>query len=469
MLVDIAAERAVLSGLFNYGKDFLLDVDYLDIDCFSNDINQCLYKILVSILSEVEKADIPTVISKGGALGLSQIVDKKVEYINNIKEYGVTYENAVNLAKRIARLSIVRQAKVKLGDILQELDKSTGDEPVGEILSKIESPVVDFSLNVKQGDTAAPILLFDDSEQYIRHLADNPVQKIGYSTGFKLMDEAIGGGFRPGSITMFSLRTGVGKSHLARIFGVHNAKLGVKTLIIDTEMSKEDIVHRSFADFTDTTIRDIETGKFGYNQNTKDKLIQTAKEVKNIPLYYKSVAGKSFDEILSVCRRWLIREVGTDKNGNWNPSIIIYDYFKLMNMSGLKELSEHQLLGMYIHQLHDLCVQYKTACVSFIQSNRDGISNESLASLSQSDRLAWISDVVVMISQKSDEELQEDGPENGNLKLAVLKPRHGSNLLQTDRIFYQREGQFSRFREIGLKSQMRTNEGFEDSKEDVKF
>ena len=54
--------------------------------------------------------------------------------------------------------------------------------------------------------------------------------------------------------------------------------------------------------------------------------MQAAKQLNNIPYKYITIAGKSFEETLSIMRRWIVKEVGFDENGRTNPCMIIYDY-----------------------------------------------------------------------------------------------------------------------------------------------
>ena len=50
-LVDIAAERGVLAGLAKYGSSLNIELsDIIDINCFSKEFNQIIYKCFASIL-----------------------------------------------------------------------------------------------------------------------------------------------------------------------------------------------------------------------------------------------------------------------------------------------------------------------------------------------------------------------------------------------------------------------------------
>ena len=76
-LSDASAERAVLSGIFNYGEDAYYDVaDLLQESSFTIDSNIVLYKCFKHIFERNPntKLDIATIFSAAEELHLSSIV-----------------------------------------------------------------------------------------------------------------------------------------------------------------------------------------------------------------------------------------------------------------------------------------------------------------------------------------------------------------------------------------------------------
>lgn len=55
-LEDVAAERAVLAGLCQYGIDVLLDIDYIDTDYFVDDKNQIIFNCVKKALKDTQRA-----------------------------------------------------------------------------------------------------------------------------------------------------------------------------------------------------------------------------------------------------------------------------------------------------------------------------------------------------------------------------------------------------------------------------
>jgi len=204
---------------------------------------------------------------------------------------------------------------------------------------------------------------------------------------------------------------------------------------MDTEMTKEDHIHRILAMSSEIEISKIETGKFTDTPNSATKIKQAIDELKNSKLYHKSIAGKPFEEQLSIMRRWISKEVGLNDDGTAKDCVIIYDYLKLMDSTGInQDMKEYQVLGFMMTSLHNFAIQYKVPILSFIQLNRDGITKESTDTASGSDRIIWLCSNFTIFKRKSDEEIAEDGQDAGNRKLVPLISRHGGGLDDNDYI-----------------------------------
>jgi hypothetical protein len=200
-------------------------------------------------------------------------------------------------------------------------------------------------------------------------------------------------------------------------------------------MTKDDHIHRILAMMTEIEINKIESGKFAQTPSLKKKIEDAVNDLKETPLFHKSIAGKSFDEQLSIMRRWIIKEVGLNSDGTAKPCVIFYDYLKLMDSAGIsQDMKEYQVLGFMMTTLHNFACKYQLPIVAFVQLNRDGITKESTDTASGSDRIIWLCSNFSIFKRKSDEEIAEDGPTNGNRKLIPLISRHGAGLDDNDYI-----------------------------------
>jgi hypothetical protein len=258
-----------------------------------------------------------------------------------------------------------------------------------------------------------------------------------------------------------------GKSVLADNIGVYTSgKLRVPTLLLDTEMTLEDHQNRMLAYFSKVPIDIIESARFNVDQLAKVKY--AAQQIKSLNYQHESVAGAEFEEIVSIARRWIIKEVGFE-GGRTNDALIIYDYLKLMTHQAISgNLAEHQVLGFQISELHNFAVKYDIPILSFVQLNRDGISKESTDAISQSDRLLWLCTNFSIFKAKSEEEVTVDGEEHGNRKLIPLVSRHGPGIDDGNYINMHMQGEYAMIGEGQYASHVRNinNEEFDNDVDD---
>lgn len=470
MLVDIAAERGVLSGLAKYGSNLFLDINVIiDGDCFSKDLNKIIYKCFCKTFENSNSIDIPTLLSISNQLGFNQLFEaqQNLNFLKALFEFPILFENVAPLAKRLKKLNIARQCQTKLKETWEQIGEITGDESVDEIINLFESPILQLTNSLYSDADNCPKKLFDNIDEYLEYLANNPIVNMGLPTPWPLMNGALSGGIRPCSVTIIAGRTGTAKSHIGRQVAVFNAEQGNPTLLLDTELVDSKQIARTIANISRIPINEVETGQFGRNPEVRERVIRESKRLKNIPLDYLSVAGKPFSEILSILKRWVIKNVKRGDDGHYKTSLCVLDYMKLMGSDAGKD-KEWLVLGNNITMLQDLCVKFNIACLTFVQANREALKSvEDLSIVSGSDRLSHLATNVCFIVIKNQEEINEDGIQNGNMKFISLKARDGTTLAFGDYINYHREGQFSNLKEIGLKSELKEdNEGFEANEGD---
>ena len=438
ILCDPAAERAVLAGICSYGESAYLDIaDIVQETSFTIDSNGIIFKCLKRLCENGQSTiDIASIYSTAQELGLSHILAKKEEtqHLKAIMDFPVSLENVRRFAAKIRKLEIARLLRKQLEQTQDKILEVTGNEPISSIIGMAEDSIFNFTSLLNDSDSG-PEQIGSSLDEYIKSLEENKVDQVGIPTGFPIYDQAIGGGLRKGTINVIGARPKTGKTLLSDNIGKNVAALGIPVLNMDTEMNKEDHIHRLLAMMTEIEINNIETGKFADSPDKKHKITKAVDDLKNMKLYHKSIAGKPFEDQLAIMRRWLVKEVGLNDDGSAKDCVIFYDYLKLMDTAGLnQDLKEYQILGFMMTSLHNFAVRYKVPIVAFIQLNRDGITKESTDSASGSDRIIWLCSNFSIFKRKSDEEIAEDGPDNGNRKLIPVISRHGGGLDDNDYI-----------------------------------
>lgn len=462
-LCDSSAERAVLSGIYNYGEDAYYDIaDIIQESSFTVDSNILIFKCLKHTIDKNNntKLDIATIFSAAEELGLSSILTKKdeVQHLQAVISFPVEFDNIRKFAAKIRKLEIARLLEKQLELAKKKVSDVNGTEPIGSIVSIAEDVIFDFtSLLNDTENNPAPI--GENIDEYIQSLIDNPIDQIGIPTGFPVYDQAIGGGLRKSTVNVIAARPKTGKTLLSDNIGFNIANnVKIPILNLDTEMTKEDHVHRILAMMTEVDINSIETGQFAKSPNKKEKIIKATQDLKDLKIFHKSIAGQPFEDQLSLMRRWLIKEVGLNDDGTAKDCVIFYDYLKLMDSAGIsQDMKEYQVLGFMMTALHNFATRYKVPIVAFVQLNRDGITKESTDTASGSDRIIWLCSNFTIFKRKSDEEIAEDGPENGNRKLLPLVSRHGGGLDDNDYINCHMKGWCAKITEGKTKLELMQN------------
>ncbi len=472
-LEDLASERAVLAALCQYGLDCYLEIDFVDADHFTDDMNQLLFHCVHKSVSENSKVELASILSAANSLGVHESLNNKQEisFIRSLFNFPIHKENAKTHAVKIAKLKLARDLKKTLKACEKDLDATNGDEDVMDLISKVEAPILDATADIYQSSNKKTEIIGEDIDDYIEYLSENVSDNVGIPTGFPRYDAAIGGGLRRKCVDLVAARPKVGKSMFGDAVAMNVSRMGIPVLMLDTEMSKEDHLNRMLANLSGVDINKISTGKFTENPLEKEKVEKAAQELKDIPYHYISIAGQSFENILALMRKWVYQHVGFDESGVTNDCLVVYDYLKLMGSEGISSsMQEYQVLGFQITQLHNFMVKYDVPCLSFVQLNRDGITKESTDVVSGSDRLIWLCTSFSIFKMKSEEEIAEDKIENGNRKLVPVVARHGCGLDDGDYISMNMFGSIGKLAEGRTRNELHNSarareEGFEINEE----
>lgn len=445
-VADVSAERAVLAGICQYGDAAYYDIiDYVKESTFTEEINQVIFKCLKNLFENNDniQIDVPTMFSSAQEIGLEKYFATTADsqHLQAILTLPVELANTRKHAAKIRKLEITNLLHKQLGLAQGKLQEVKGTESITSILNIAEDAVFNFgALLDEEGDE--PTKLGDGIMDHVKFLEENPIDQVGISTGFPLYDVSIGGGLRPGTVNVVVARSKIGKSMISLNMGLHIAqKLEIPVLYMDTEMVKEDQVSRILANLANVSINKLETGKFSKEPELRQRVYDASKILKEIPFFHRNISGLSFEEQVSLMRRWITMEVGMQDNGKANQCMIIYDYLKLMSASDIDNgLQEYQSLGFLISSIHNFAVRYGLPVFALVQSNRAGINQETSDIISGSDRLLWLASNLTIYKDLSDEEIAEQGTKAGNTKLVPVAARHGAGLQSGDYINCKRQG-----------------------------
>lgn len=427
---NVAAERAVLAGVYSGGYDSFVDVAAtIHPDAFTLEENGLWYSCLVKYYEEPgnrnKTPDIPTLNSIGFSLGYKERLNTKSaqDLIRAISNYPAKSNNILDNAVIIQRLYYTRLLRYELEAISNELQEVNGEQPMSEILYRAESRVIEFGDNYgSEGGGAKRI--GEGAEDYIDFLIQNGKPQ-GIPTGFKWFDEAIGGGLCPNCVDFIAARAKGGKSLFSNAAALNIARMGVPVLYVDTEMSREEQIRRLVASVSGVKERRIKDGLIRQNPEEIAAVVEGVKVISDIPYYHRYVAGMSIEEIMGMIRRWFIKEVGLDENGYVKPCVVIYDYIKILDAGEGGNKKEYENLGFLMQSLKNLIGKYNARCLCLGQLNRDGLDYEDERAIAGSDRLTWFSTSTTLVKWLKPEEIAIQTNKNFTHKIIPLLSRHG--------------------------------------------
>ena len=150
-LVDFAAERAVLSGVYQYGENAYDDVSDIiqNANTFYDETNQALYKCFEHLITkrELKTLDQSSVMAAAAELGYSFIFERPDElaHVKAIMHSQIKPENVRMWAAQIRKLQISRMLRSQLSSAIVDINKVTGNESIDSIVGIAENCVFDFS------------------------------------------------------------------------------------------------------------------------------------------------------------------------------------------------------------------------------------------------------------------------------------------------------------------------------------
>lgn len=413
-------EKSILAGILSGDNNIYAEcMDILSEDVFNSFTHKIVYGACSNLFKNGQKISLVNAISESKNLGL----DDKDVFDSILKEQPASIDDIRNLSKRLKNRAILKEAVNLHRKSIDDLLQLSATEDIQKIFSITESALFDL-VNKYSSVTDSIIHLKDVARDLVDYFQENPSENVGLPTPWPKFNQSIGGGMRTG-VTLIGARSGVGKSFLGVISGGFLSQASIPVLFLDTEMEYKDVLPRLISNISSVEIKKIENGSFGSNSFLKNSVYGAVKQIESCPFYYKTIAGKSFDEILSIIRRWVYKDVGIRSDGKANECLIIYDYFKIMDSGDINDMTEYQAMGFQISKLTDFCKAYDLPCLSFVQLNRDGVSKEGTDVIAQSDRLLWLCNSFSIFKVKTADEIDKDGANNGNRKMVTLKSRYG--------------------------------------------
>ena len=155
----------------------------------------------------------------------------------------------------------------------------------------------------------------------------------GITTGFAKLDDALGGGLKPGKNIVLAARPGVGKSSLAWQVSAAVAAHGKPVLVLSQEMQAGDLVDRAVANLGRVSLARLTTGRF--DKDDWSRITEAADATARMPLDIDDQPALTLLDI-----RNKARQVRQHRGG---LALVVVDYLQLCASASSHDSRHHQI------------------------------------------------------------------------------------------------------------------------------
>jgi len=406
-------ERACLSGCLQFPKKVTDVLPFIKPTDFYTNVNGAIFSAIANFVAEGKPIDSVLLTARLSSLGITNIHDVAIgDYILAISKSDRIVEDAfVERFKELKKFSMLRD----MSDMSKDLEKIVNgnlDKNIAEVVGKIEDRF-SKSINVFEPENE-PVNIFDSISDFIEERGNHP-QDVGIKAPYKWFRKLYGD-FLNGGLYVFCAPPKAGKStFLMDICEKTTEDDNLVALYLDTELTAEEVMLRQA--FKQSGVHEfyLRNGSWRKEPALEKKVRDALKKIvdsrnKNVEHLY--VANKPINEIISITRRWHIKQARLGKK-----TIIFYDYLKLTGESISDAWKEHQVMGDKATKLKDLAQELKCPIISAVQTNASG-------SIAMSNQIKWFVNMLAMLKPKTPEDLAEEGSKFGTHILEVTESRN---------------------------------------------
>ena len=307
----------------------------------------------------------------------------------------------INISKKNKLISYLDDKADNLEGVLTNHDVKSVD-----VINDVEFGL----LNLMQNDDVSddPEDIFLNMDLYVDKILNNKVDMIGLSTGFPILDDRIDG-LVNGTLNIIAAFKKGGKSACCMNIALHVAfKLGIPILYIDTEMSTEQNYSRILSRLTKIPEKRIKRGNL--TDAEKELVVLAAKILKNKEKYYhKYMPGFTIEAVVALIKKY---------HTKYGIGLVIFDYIKSGSQEDFSTIKEYQLLGNTTIALKDISGILNIPILAAVQRARSG-------DIADSDRIARYGDTIIVLEEKTKEEIEKLGFTGGLYKFFVRYSRRG--------------------------------------------
>ena len=347
---DLDAELATLGAVLLDNKAFTRIANLITRDDYYRNAHRLIFDAMTILHRKQEAIDLITLSASLKEAGTYDAVGGPA-FIACLPDGIPTAANVVHYAKIVKEKSTARMV-LKYARGLQE-QVEEGIE-LKEIISDMRRGVSEISIN----NTDVKVFgMKEAAMETFKHLEKLHGMKgalTGITTGIERLDKHTSG-HQKGELIIVAGRPGMGKSILAKDFGLN---AGEPTALFSLEMSLDSYMKRVFSDKANIDHDRTRTGKL--NDGDFPKLVKVCEELINTPFYIVDEGYMTIDQIIDTSERLKVEK---------GIKMIIIDYLQLIKgRKGSK--SREQEISEITRELKGLARRLEIPVIAVAQLGR---------------------------------------------------------------------------------------------------
>lgn len=418
---DLQAEAGVLATVIKH-PDFLSNLTYIKPGMFFSTENGCMFWCVQKLYEEgITNID---ALNMSNAINSNKAIKKKIEEYNlgNIQEFlelsryaaRDTLEEYKLLANQVVSLAYKRDMYKNAIDLQQMCvsDKSEVEE-INEKLNSISDELSNKFIIGEETHTFG-----EKAKDVWKRIVDNrnPDGTVGFPSKIPSFNEYFS--FCKKELVLLTARMKKGKSAYFMNEVIHLCiNNGVPTLMLDTEMSDEQLMKRMIANLTGIEVKRVESGK--YSEEEARKIDAALEKIEAAPLVHEYIPeGFNRTKIEALCHQWK-NKLGIE--------FVVYDYFKSDDLNS-SAYDNFQKLGVICDFFKNtIAGKMDIAVLAGAQLNRDN-------KVGSSDKIEMYCSTSIKWFEKDAETIQKDSISSGNYGASIVLNRNGGQTGEDDYI-----------------------------------
>lgn len=428
-LRSLDLEKTLLAGLIQNPDIYFRVSAFLSEKDFTTRLHKFIFKCISTLLEENKPVSNIIIADKIRVFSASFESDISViDYLDSISLIGIKDEHLIETARRVAVKTFLRFIWKK-GQDISEYATQTEDDTFDDIIKN--SDLLYHKDNVYLGSEFYEAEnIFETVEDFVEELGNNPQDQISLYGPHQLLNSVYGSICRPGNVTIFAARSGVGKSLWMMHYGMQLSNLhDIPILHLDNgEMTKQELQIRAVAALSGVSSYYIESGLWRKNKETLEKVRKIYPLAQKLKYFYKNIAGMSTEQILNFTRKFYYTNVG---RGKLNEMVLVLDYLKLGMEKGNQQNWER--MGELLIKIKNfITTEVPIGIIAGLQTNRyDITTNKHSKELTENESVMSLSDLITQnashvfhLRRKTNDEILDENKKFGAFKMLCYKSRH---------------------------------------------